>query len=472
MLSRIGIASLSALMYLLPSIAPANVTMEELQGAWLGSMQVPDGPKLRVGVEIFQKADGSWGGNVASPDQGVRYMTVGSVSLREDVLRVELAGAPLYVSGKVDLDARQITGEFVQGSSSFDLQLESVAALPEITRPQTPEGELPYEEVEVRIHNAPDQIWLAGSLTVPADDLKHPAVLLLAGSGPSHRDAYSEGHRPFKVLADDLTRRGYVVLRADKRGVYKSGGNYIGAETADFARDAEAAIRFLRQHPRVDASKIGLIGHSEGSLVAAMAAVSEPVQTIVSMAGPGLSVHEILLLQDQTEPAAKGASAAEVQVLLDFSQRFYQTALEAPDSIERKARLQALYDNMGEAQAAIVNRWNDRIGTLNVDYAARDSFVDFLQNDPARYWQQISTPVLVLNGGKDVQVSAEENVTAILAALKKRKARAESKIFPDLNHMFQKAETGGTDEYGQISESLNPALLTTVNRWLERTLAP
>ncbi|MGE4072912.1 MAG: alpha/beta hydrolase family protein [Lysobacterales bacterium] len=472
MLSRIGTLSLSALLYLLPAIAAADVSMEDVQGAWLGSMQVPDGPKLRVGVEIFRKADGSWGGNLASPDQGVRYMPVGSVSLSADLLRVELAGAPLHISGRVDRDARRIDGEFVQGGSSFELHLAPVAALPETDRPQTPKGKLPYRQDEVRIHNSRDEIWLAGTLTSPDDDLKHPAVLLLAGSGPSHRDAYSAGHRPFQVLADDLSRRGYVVLRADKRGVYKSGGTYDGAETADFARDAEAAIRFLKQHPSVNPSKIGLIGHSEGSLVAAMAAVSEPVQTIVLMAGPGLSVHEVLLVQDQTEPAAKGASAAEVEVLLDFSQRFYQTALEAPNSAERKARLQALYDTLPETQAAIVNRWNDRSGTLNVDYAARDSFVDFLKNDPTEYWQQLKTPVLVLNGGKDVQVSAEENVSAIVEALAQQKGPIESQIFPDLNHMFQSAKTGGTDEYGEISETLNPALLTRVHGWLERTLAP
>jgi uncharacterized protein len=322
----------------------------------------------------------------------------------------------------------------------------------------------------VRIHNVADQIWLAGTLTVPADDQTHPAVLLLAGSGPSQRDAYSAGHRPFQVLADQLTRQGYIVLRTDKRGVYKSGGVYSGAETADFARDAQAAVRFLKQHPRVNPAAIGLIGHSEGSLVAAMAAVSEPVNAIVSMAGPGLSVHEILLLQDQTEPAAKGASAADVEVLLAFSRRFYQTALDAPDSSQRKARLQALYDNLAGEEASVINRWNDRTGTLNVDYASKDSFVSFLNNDPAEYWRQISVPVLVLNGDKDVQVAAKENVAAIVSALTKAKTPVESTILPGLNHMFQGADSGSTDEYGEISETLNPELLTTVQTWLDQNL--
>jgi uncharacterized protein len=469
-LSRIGIASLSALMCLLSTNATANASMQELQGAWLGSMQIPDGPELRVGVEIFQKADGSWGGNVASPDQGVRYMPVSKVSLTDTVVKVELAGAPLYVSGKFDESARRINGKFVQGGSSFELHLDAVPALPEITHAQTPTGDLPYEQLEVRIHNLADQIWLAGTLTLPADDQTHPAVLLLAGSGPSQRDAYSAGHRPFQVLADHLTRQGYIVLRADKRGVYKSGGTYHGASTTDFARDAQAAVRFLKQHPRVDSSAIALIGHSEGSLVAAMVAVSEPVQAIVSMAGPGLGVHEILLLQDQTEPAAKGATAADVEVLLAFSRRFYQTALDAPDSTQRKASLQALYDQLEGAEAAIINRWNDRSGTLNVDNASEDSFVSFLKNDPAEYWQQIRVPVLVLNGDKDVQVAAKGNVAAIVEALARGKAPVESRILPGLNHMFQSADSGSTEEYGTISETLNPVLLTTALEWLDQKL--
>ena len=466
------ITAMSAALWLLPIAAIAQVAMEDLEGAWLGSMKVPDGPTLRVGVEILKKADGSWGGNVASPDQGVRYMTAAKVGLEGEVLRVDLAGAPLTISGTYDAASRRISGEFMQGDSHFELQLEQVPALPETPRPQTPTGDLPYEQAEVSINNIADQIWLAGTLTLPADDRTHPAVLLLAGSGPSHRDSYSAGHRPFQVLADHLTRQGYIVLRTDKRGVFKSGGVFDGADTADFARDAQAAVRFLKHHPRVDPSAIALIGHSEGSLVAAMVAVAEPVHAIISMAGPGLSVHEILLRQDQTEPAAKGASAADVRVLLEFSRRFYQTALGAPDATQRKLRLQALYDALEGPEGAIVNRWNDRTGTLNVDQAAKDSFVRFLSNDPARYWRQLSIPVLVLNGDKDVQVSAQDNVPVIVEALAQRQAPVESKIFPGLNHMFQQADSGGTDEYGQISETLNPALLTTVHDWLDKTLAP
>jgi len=473
---RIGtfmVASMVAsLLMLFAGSSGAQTALPELEGAWLGTMQIPDGPKLRVGVEIFRKADGQWGGNVASLDQGVRYMLVEKVEANGDTVEVELAGAPVRIRGTFDREAGTITGQFSQGGTAIPLTLSSVAELPEIERPQTPVGDLPYQQSEVRIHNALDDVWLAGTLTAPVGDQRHPAVLLLAGSGPNQRDSYFAGHRPFRVLADYLTRRGYVVLRTDKRGVYMSSGDFQKATIADFVRDGRAALDFLRHDPRVDPKRIALIGHSEGSMVAAMIAANEPVDAVVSMAGPGLSVLDTLLLQDQTEPAAKGASKADTRVLLAFSTRFYRTVLETPGEAQRKERLQALYDNLPAQEAAIVNKWNDRSGTLNVDYAASDSFFHFLQNVPAESWRKVSAPVLVLQGDKDSQVSARENVAAILAALRPDPAPVESKVFSGLNHRFQAAETGATDEYGTIDETLNSQVLSEISRWLDKTLPP
>ncbi|HMM68398.1 MAG TPA: alpha/beta fold hydrolase [Dokdonella sp.] len=468
MLSRIGTGALASLLWLSSSTAIGQVALPELEGAWLGTMQIPDGPKLRVGVEIFKKADGRWGGNVASLDQGVRYMLVSSVEVKDETVKVELAGAPVSISGTFDPEARTITGKFTQEDKDIALALESVAALPEINRPQTPSGDAPYRQSEVRIHNALDDVWLAGTLTAPSGSEPHPAVLLIAGSGPNQRDSYFAGHRPFKVMADYLARQGYVVLQTDKRGVYKSSGDFGKATIADFVRDARAAIHFLQHDARVDPTRIALIGHSEGSMVAAMVATTEKVNTIVSMAGPGMSVLDTLLLQDQTEPAAKGATEADTRVLLDFSRKFYQTVLDTADRVQRKKKLQALYDNLSAQDAPIVDKWNDRSGTLNVDNASSESFFHFLQDDPAPSWRKVSVPVLVLQGDKDSQVAAHESVDAILAALQQDPAPAKSRIFQGLNHMFQTARTGATDEYGKIDESISPLVLSTIAQWLDK----
>jgi uncharacterized protein len=468
MVSRFGTGALASLLCLFSSMAVGQVTLPDLKGAWLGAMQIPDGPKLRVGIEIFKKADGRWGGNVASLDQGVRYMLVSGVEVSGETVTVQLAGAPVSISGTFDRDTRTITGMFTQDGKGVPLALESVAALPEIERPQTPTSDAPYRQSDVRIHNTNDDVWIAGTLSMPVDDKPHPAVLLIAGSGPNQRDSWFAGHRPFKVLADYLARRGYVVLQTDKRGVYKSSGDFEKATIADFVRDTRAATHFLQHDAHVDPTKIGLIGHSEGSMVAAMVAVTENVSTIVSMAGPGLSVLDTLLLQDQSEPAAKGATEADTQVLLAFSKKFYQTVLNTQDAAQRKSKLQALYDNLSAQDAPIVNKWNDRSGTLNVDNAASDSFFHFLQDDPATSWRKVGVSVLVLQGGKDSQVSAKESVAAILDALKDDPEPVESKIFPGLNHRFQTAKTGATDEYGKIDESISPRVLSTIVQWLDK----
>jgi pimeloyl-ACP methyl ester carboxylesterase len=446
----------------------AQTSIHDLQGAWLGEMQITDGPKLKIGVEIFKKADGQWGGNIASLDQNQRYIPVSEVKFKVDTLTVQMAGAPVSIQVKIEPGSNKLIGKFNEGSSAFPIELKRVTSLPEIQRPQTPSKTVPYLIKEVSYKNPLDGTWLSATVTSPQDDKKHPAVVLIAGSGPAHRDTYFSGHRPFMVLADTLTRQGFVVLRADKRGVNKSTGDYKSATQDDFAQDIIAAIQFLRLQQQVDVTKINLVGHSEGSLIAAMVGKTEKVNSIISMAGPGMTVLETILLQDQTEPAAKGATEAETDVLLGFSQRFYQIVLNNDNEEQRKQKLQVLYDGLSGDEEKIVNQWNNRRGTLNVDFAARDSFSDMLKGDPVKHWRNISVPVLVLNGTKDSQVPAKENVKGIMVALSlANNNQVDKKIFMDLNHRFQKADTGATTEYAEINESINPKVLNTIGNWLK-----
>jgi pimeloyl-ACP methyl ester carboxylesterase len=455
-------------MFAMLSSANAQPKLDDLTGSWLGAMQIPDGPKLRIGLEIFKKANGQWGGNVASLDQNQRYILVSEVNLEGRQLTVHIAEAPIFIQLKLHDGGESFKGGFHEGARIFDIELTRTKALPEIQRSQTPSKNLPYLVEEVSYQNIEDNTWLSATVTRPNDNEKHPAVMLIAGSGPAHRDAYIAGHRPFKLIADVLTRQGFIVLRADKRGVYKSSGNFRSATQAEFAQDTRAAIKFLKSLSQVDDEKINLIGHSEGSLIAAMVGSAEPVNAIVSMAGPGMSVLETILLQDQTEPAAKGATKAETDILYGFSNRFYDIVLTASNEARRKEKLQALYDDLTGYEAEVVNNWNNRSGTLNVDFASRDSFSDMLKGNPAKYWQSISAPVLILNGSIDSQVPAKQNVSGIIQALKNgNNENFDKKIFSNVNHMFQKAITGATDEYVEIDETINPAVLDAISVWLK-----
>ncbi|WP_111979608.1 alpha/beta hydrolase family protein [Algibacillus agarilyticus] len=455
-------------MMVFSELAVAAVTLETVKGAWLGVMDIPNGPSLRIGVEVFQKADNEWGGNVASLDQNTRYMLVSSVSIENDVFTLKLADAPVSIVGKFNTSRNLIMAKFKQGESVFDLNLHKVDKLPELERKQTPSTTNDYLEQEVSYQNKHDKTWLSGTLTLPIGTKKHPAIMLIAGSGPTHRDSYHAGHRTFKVLADHLTRLGFVVLRSDKRGVYKSSGKFADANLKNLVADTQSAVQFLKSHQRVNAKNIILIGHSEGSLISVMTAKKEAIQGIVSLAGPGLSVLDILLLQDQTEPRAKGATQAETDLLLQFSQRFYHMVLNTQSAADRKHKVMALYDDLKGNEAKAVAKWvNKQHGTLSIASAESDAFYHFLQQSPLPYWEQFNAKALILNGNKDSQVPALENVTGIINAINDDNQQIESHILEGLNHLFQPAISGSIDEYREIEQTIDEQVLSLISTWLQ-----
>lgn len=464
---------LTILIWVLTSVSlnlKAADDLAVLEGTWMGEMQIPEGPKLQVGLEIFKKADGQWGANVTSMDQGNRYITVSNISLIDKTLRVKLSGGPIEIVATIENDLKVIDAVFKQGEHGFALKLSPVDKIDDIQRKQTPKSFRKYNEEEVSYQNIQDNIWLSGTLTLPKGNDQKPAVMLIAGSGPNHRDSYHAGHRPFMVMADYLTQKGFIVLRSDKRGVYKSTGSFKEVNLDDLANDTQAAVKYLKNHKRVNSQQIYLIGHSEGSVVAAMTSLKEKVAGIVSMAGPGMSILDILLLQDQTEPRAKGASEEDIKVLLAFSETFYQVVLDEKDEVIRKAKLQSLYDNLTQAESQIHDKWNQKSGTLNVDSSSSNNFREFLKQNPLTSWRQINHPVLVLNGDKDSQVPAKINVGGIVNALKSTSAKVGHMILPNLNHMFQNAKTGSTQEYAEIDETLNVEVLEIIAKWLEKQL--
>lgn len=445
----------------------AGITLNEIKGSWMGTMNIPNGPSLRIGVEVFKKANNKWGGNIASLDQGNRYMLVSNVKIDSDIFSIQLANAPVTISGKIN-NTQNIAAKFKQGNSEWDLNLLKVDELPDVKRMQTPTNSDEYIQQEVVYQNSNDGTWLSGTLTLPNGSKKHPAILLVAGSGPNHRDSYHAGHRTFKVLADHFTKLGYAVLRSDKRGVYKSAGSFADASIENLALDTQSAIQFLKLHARIDRKSIILVGHSEGSLVSVMASEKESVQGIVSLAGPGMSVLDILLLQDQTEPQAKGATKVETDQLLNFSKRFYKMILSTPSSKSRKTKAIAMYKNLKGDEAISVEKWVDKQnGTLSIPSAESESFYKFLQQSPLPYWNNYQGKVLVLNGDKDSQVPAYENVSGIIAAINRPKDRVESHILKGLNHLFQPAITGSVDEYQKIEQTIDNSALLIISKWLQ-----
>src|SRR5512137_282753 len=253
---------------LVATMAIAQQAPPPIAGSWEGALEV-GAIKLRIGVAITAQPGGGLSATMDSPDQGAFGMPLNDVAFADGVLRFALRRANGSFEGRLSASGTEITGTWTQGMP-LPLVLKKVEKLTRPSRPQEPKPPFPYRSEHVSITNAAGQAVLDGTLTLPEGAGPFPAVILITGSGPQNRDEEIFGHKPFLVLADHLSRRGIAVLRYDDRGVGKSTGNLATATSEDLAGDAWAAWQMLSARPEIDPKRIGLLGHSEGGLIAPM----------------------------------------------------------------------------------------------------------------------------------------------------------------------------------------------------------
>lgn len=343
-------------------------------------------------------------------------------------------------------------------------------------KPQEPSFPLPYYAEDVTFQNIEDDISLAGTLTLPAKDGVYPAVILISGSGPQNRDEELMGHRPFLVLSDHLTRQGIAVLRYDDRGVGKSTGHFNMSALDDFASDVNSAIAYLRTRKEIDQKNIGLIGHSEGGVIAPMvAASSDAVSFIVLLAGPGIKSTELLPLQQKMIARSAGATEAEADYVQEASSDILEMLIKYDDKEVFRAKLTEFTNINWEKIKGVPNVPKDLtkeqyVSSITNAMTAR-WFKGIVRYDPAPVLEQVDCPVLALIGEKDVQVPSKENLSGINNAL----ARGGNtdilvKELPDLNHLFQECETGGLDEYAKIKQTFSPVALNEISAWVHSKL--
>ena len=361
----------------------------------------------------------------------------------------------------------------------------------EAQRPQEPQRPFPYQEEFVFFENIrAEGVRLAGTLTMPETGGPFPAVVLVSGSGPQDRDENLEGHKPFLVIADYLTRRGIAVLRYDDRGVFQSRGNFATATTEDLASDAQAAVEYLEARQEIDPERIGIVGHSEGGLIAPMVSVRySSVDFIVLLAGPGFVGEEILYMQQALILASLGAD----EVGIAFNRRrseLYNTVLkEEPDNALAAERLRQIWLDSLEGKILPEGFSDEELESV---FAELESLTEkqktditrsvfepqmrnfltpwyrfFLTYDPRPALRQVQVPVLAMNGDKDLQVPGRENLEAIEAALVEG-GNADFSIveLPNLNHLFQTSETGALSEYAVLDETFAPVALEVLGDWL------
>jgi len=326
-------------------------------------------------------------------------------------------------------------------------------------------GPAPYVQREVHFDNLAAHNQLAGTLSLPSGEGRFPAVVLVSGTGHNTRDEDVWGHKVFLVLADALNRKGFAVLRYDKRGVGGSSGDYDAATTADFASDAEAAVAWMKTQPRIDARRIGVLGHSEGGIIApAVAAADKSVAFVVMIAGPCIRGDRLFVLQSAMTAKAYGAPDNYIARRKVFDQQLYNAILSAPSesaALDRAKELvaQGVADKLVDA--------NEAESLLKDDTRPWERY--FLAYDPAPTLARLTVPVLVLNGSLDVQVPAKENLAAAREALRNNSNAAVIEL-PGMNHLLQDAKTGAPSEYNDIEETMSPAALKLITVWLSRNV--
>lgn len=450
-------------------IALLLATTSEDNATWSGTLDA-GGMKLRLVFHLTASSDG-WEGTFDSVDQGAYGIPLDEVSLTGQQVRFSISSIQATYFGMIDSTATRIDGTWSQGGFSLPLDLtrDDVSPAPAPDRPQTPVPPFPYQSEEVSFDGGAPGVKIGGTLLIPASEGPWPAVVLLSGSGPQDRDESIFEHKPFLVIADHLVRTGVAVLRTDDRGVAESTGDFGAATLEDFAADASSAVGYLRSRDDIMSACIGLLGHSEGSIVATLVA-EEPgrgIAFVVMLAGVGIPIPGLLEDQARSLMAAQGAAPDLIEANAEIQRAMFEVVRTEKDDAraaeEIRARTRPILAKLSANDRAMLERALEP----SIEAVTSPGF-RYLQNyDPATHLGRIKAPVLILAGERDLQVSPAKNLEAIAGAIRLGgNESVQTMLFPDLNHLFQTSKTGGIREYGLISETIAPVVLTKISDWI------
>ncbi len=442
----------------------------EYLGHWVGDLKI-ESVELTIVFNITDEGEPLPTVTLDSPDQGASGIEAVIEYLRRDSLVVAVPSLNARFMGGPDEGYSMLEGEFMQSGMILPLVLDRQDTPYAMRRPQEPTEPYPYESERVTFANERAGVTLAGTLTLPEGEGLYPAVVLVSGSGPQDRDEMVFGHKPFLVLADHLTREGIAVLRYDDRGFGESTGNFASATTEDFTQDALAAVDYLRKRGDINPSAIGMLGHSEGGLIAPRAAVeSGDLAFIVLLAAPAQPGDEIIRSQTELIAISEGVEDSLIDFNRDLLDKWFAVirAHDDLDTIRQKLTeiADSVMDELSESEREALGLTRQEL-TAQVQQTASPWFKYFIEYDPYATLQRVDVPVLALFGANDLQVPADENARLTREALESGKTQDfEVEIFDDLNHLFQTAETGSPNEYAEIEETMSPEVLVKIAHWI------
>ncbi|MBK8979580.1 MAG: alpha/beta hydrolase [Planctomycetes bacterium] len=465
---------LTAVVVLLGAALPAQSVRAPLEGSWQGTAEL-SGFQLHVALHVTTTDTGR-SATLELLGERLAGLVVDELESAGDRVRFRVPWMGARFTGTFETEPRRaLRGHWLPGAGRIPIVLEAVSEVRRPQRPQDPHGPTPYRSLDVAIGRTLADgatITLAGTLTLPDRAGPHPAAVLISGSGYQQRDATIRGHRPFLVLADRLTRCGFAVLRYDKRGCGASTGDLAGATSVDLAGDASAALVWLAEQPDVDAQRTGLIGHSEGGMLASMVAAGAEggqVAFVVSLAGIAARGELATVHQAGRMARVDGFHTADVATLVDL-QRRWLTVLGAADFESARRDIAAAARETWDELSDDARR---RLGGDVRNLVARGQRFDspwmrfLVAHDPTADLERVHCPMLALFGSLDVHVDPALHLPASEDALS-RGACTDFTVreLAGLNHLFQRCETGAPGEYYGIEQTIAEDVLAILDAWL------
>jgi dienelactone hydrolase len=435
-----------------------SIFSQEFEGDWTGKILVQGFP-LTLDYHISKNENG-FTATMDSPDQKSYGNKVKEVIVNGYEINLNFPEYKIFT--KLNYKNDSLIGNYVQLGKNYPMSLSrKTGESKAINRPQEPKAPFDYQIEEVKFKNTKEKITLAGTLTYPNGAGPFPTVILISGSGGQNRDEELFNHKPFWVIADYFAKNGIATLRYDDRGIAQSEGNFAASTSEDFAEDAKAGIEFLKKHSKVNTSRLGIVGHSEGGIIAPMvAAADSSVGFIILLAGPGIPIDELMILQNNEVSKAAGLAESIIKENAVLNQKCYAIIKTEKDLTKTKSKLRKLLSKNKMSELDIQN-------TINL--VCSPWFRYFIQYDPKISLEKVKCPVLAVNGDKDIQVIAKENLAGIEAALKKAgNQNYEVKLVENKNHLFQTTEKLGIDEYFENEETFAPDVLKLMLDWINK----
>lgn len=437
---------------------------QEIVGSWQGELEV-QGMKIPLIFNIT--AEGSnFKSTMDSPKQGAKGIPVTKTTFSNNELFLEAINMNVTYKGTFQND--KIEGLFIQNKIELPLILTKVTDTTAFIqrRPQTPKAPFDYPTEEVRFENPTDKNTLAGTISIPKNKKDFPIIIMITGSGSQDRNEEIFGHKPFAVIADDFAKKGIATLRIDDRGVGESSKGNDNPTTANYATDINAAVEFLAKKGY---NNIGLLGHSEGGMIAPMVATSnKKVKFIISMAGPGIAIDQLMAMQIEKGGQLAGENPEKLKLDVEISKKTFQFIKNYKGN-DLKSELEKMYlIDFQKYPDSIMPKENIAIEAKNESEKFTNKWLlYFISFDPADYISKLKIPVLAINGNLDFQVDSKSN----LNGFEKNLTKARNKNFKivemsGMNHLFQECTTGFVTEYGEIEQTISPKVLLEMSDWV------